>query len=180
MKTTVFSLVLLAGMGYAADSTGVRAEIQPVGDRKPAPGFRLEGTAWRTVMLADYRGLVVLLDFWATECGGCVKEMPGFMELARTYKTKGLATVGVSVDVLYEDLKSTEEGWSRVRPFIQSHKVNYEILMADDKVTKAYNIMSLPLTYLIDKRGRVAAVYNGVVDKDNVEANIQALLKEHK
>ncbi len=180
MRTIVLCLFLLAVAISPAYSAEIRAVLQPAGDRKPALDFRLEGTSGKAVKLSAYRGRVLLLDFWATECGGCVKEMPGFMQLAKTYKSKGLATTGISVDVLYEDLKSTEEAWSRVRPFIQSHRVNYEILMADEKVTKAYDIQALPLTYLIDKRGRVAAVYNGVVDIANVEANLKALLKEPK
>jgi len=101
------------------------------------------------------------------------------MDLARAYKKKGLAVIGVSMDILYEDLKDSNEAWSRVKPFVQVRKVNYPILMGDDPVTKLYDIRVLPLTYLIDRRGRIAATYIGVVDKDNVETNIQTLLKEH-
>jgi len=147
-------------------------------DRKPAPPFRLEDAAGRKVRLSDYHGKVVLLDFWATECGGCVREMPAFMDLARAYQNKGLATVGVSVDILYENLKNSEEAWSRVKPFIGAHKVNYQILMGDGDTTKQYDIQALPLTYIVDKRGRIAATYLGVVDRENLEANIQAVLKE--
>jgi peroxiredoxin len=88
--------------------------------------------------------------------------------------------IGVSVDISYEDLKNSNEAWSRVEPFVEAHKVNYPILMGDDQVTKRYDIQALPLTYLIDKRGRIAASYAGVVDKDDVESNIQAILKESK
>jgi peroxiredoxin len=104
--------------------------------------------------------------------------MPWFMDLAQAYKKRGLAVVGVSVDILYENLKDFDEGWSRVKPFIRSHKVNYPILMGDDATTKSYDIQALPLTLLVDKRGRIAATYAGMVDKNDVEINIETLRKE--
>jgi peroxiredoxin len=173
------AIVLVAASAEAAEPGAVRAPIQRIHDRKPAPDFGLEDAAGKVVRLSNYRGKVVLLDFWATECGGCVREIPWFMDLARAYKKKGLAVTGVSVDILYEDLKDSQEAWRRVKPFVQTHQVNYPILMGDDQVTKPYDIQALPATYLIDKRGRIAATYIGLVDKENLEANIQAVLKEH-
>ena len=163
-----------------ADPPTVRATIVPAAERKPAPVFVLQDAAGKTVKLSDKLGQVVLLDFWATACGGCVREMPGFMDLAQKYKKNNLSVVGVSVDILYENLKSPEEAWSKVTPFVQSHKVNYQILMGDDRVNTRYDIKALPLTYLIDGRGRIAATYMGVVDEDNVETNLQTLMKERK
>jgi peroxiredoxin len=176
-------LALLLGVvmgASAAEPPTVRAPIQPEAERKLAPAFTLRDVAGKNVTLSGKQQQVVLLDFWATECGGCVREMPGFMDLAQKYKTKGLTVVGVSVDILYEDLKSPEEAWRKVTPFVQTHKVNYQILMGDDQVNKQYDIQALPLTYLIDTRGRIAATYIGVVDIGNVETNIQTLLKERR
>jgi thiol-disulfide isomerase/thioredoxin len=123
---------------------------------------------------------VVLLDFWATACGGCVEEMPSFVEIAQAYSRRGLATVGVSEDILYEDLKGPDEAWRRVKPFVRDHKIPYAVLMGDDQVTAVYGIKSLPLTYLLDPSGRIAAKYAGVVDRSNLEANIKLLLSESK
>ena len=163
----------------SAETPGIRVSLQPEQGRKSAPAFALKNAAGKDVTLADYRGKVLLLDFWATECGGCVREIPWFMDLARNYKKRGLAVAGISVDVMYEDLKGPQEAWDRVKPFVETHQVNYPILMGDDQVNKAYDTQALPLTYLIDKRGRIAAKYVGIVDKQNVEANIQAVLREH-
>ena len=126
--------------------------------------------------LADFHGKVVLLNFWATECGGCREEIPYFTEFEQAYKNKGLAVVGVSIDILYENLKNSNEAWSRVKPFVQTHNVNYPILMGDDQVTKIYDIQALPVTYLIDKKGRIAATYAGLVDKNDVATNIEIML----
>jgi hypothetical protein len=100
------------------------------------------------------------------------------MEFDQAYKTKGLAVVGISLDILYENLKDADEGWGRVKPFVREHKLNYPILMGNDPVSKLYDIHAMPVTCLIDKHGRVAATYIGVVDKDDIESNIRALLRE--
>jgi len=82
------------------------------------------------------------------------------------------------MDISYESLKNAQEAWTRVRPFVQSHRINYPILMGDDEVTKLYDIQALPVTHLIDASGRIAATYVGIVDKNDVEANIKTLVKE--
>jgi peroxiredoxin len=174
----VFLGAALQGIGRAAETPRVHATIQSPKDRKPAPAFRLADAFGKNIHVSRYRGRVVLLDFWATECGGCKTEIPWFMEFERAYKSKGLDVVGVSMDVVYEDLKGAKEGWSKVKPFVQAQGVNYPIVMGDNQVLKSYNIDAFPTTYLIDKAGRIAAAYVGVVDRADVEANIKALLKE--
>ena len=71
-----------------------------------------------------------------------------------------------------------EEGWQHVRPFVKTHGVNYPILMGDDKTFKAYKLDALPVTLLLDKQGRIAATYVGIVDTNNIEENIQLLARE--
>ena len=80
--------------------------------------------------------------------------------------------------ILYEDLKGPAEAWSFVNPFIETNKVDYPILMGDDGITKRYSVNALPVTYLIDRHGRIAATYAGIVDRTNVEANIKTLFAE--
>ena len=129
--------------------------------------------------VSDYRGKVVLLNFWATDCGGCVLEIPSFIELEKAYKDKGFTAVGVSMDISYEGLKDANEAWGRVRPFMAKKGINYTIVMGDDAISKAYALNAYPATYLIDKSGKIAVAYVGiVVDKDNVETNIKGLLSE--
>jgi peroxiredoxin len=134
--------------------------------------------AGKSVSLADFKGKPLLLDLWATNCGGCIKEIPFFIELHRTYAAKGLAVVGISMDILYEDLKGPAEAWNLVTPFVRTRKVDYPILMGDDGITKRYSVDALPVTYLIDRRGRIAAKYVGVVERADLESNVRALLAE--
>ena len=92
---------------------------------------------------------------------------------------QGFTAVGVSMDISYESLKDADEAWGKVRPFMAKHGVNYTIAMGDDAVSKAYTLDTFPATYLIDKSGRIAVSYVGIiVDKDNVAKNIRSLLSE--
>jgi len=110
----------------------------------------------------------VILDFWATWCTGCKQEIPWFSEFQGRYRPKGLAVVGVSMD---------EGGWKVVKPFLAEAHVPYRMLLGDDPTAQRYGIQGLPDTFLIDRQGRLAAAYMaGLVDKDDMEANIKELL----
>jgi peroxiredoxin len=157
----------------------VHATLTPSASRKPAPTFQLMTEDGSKTQISDYRGKVLLLNFWATDCGGCVLEIPSFIELQKAYKDKGFTAVGVSMDISYEDLKNANEAWGRVRPFMAKHGTNYPIAMGDDAISKAYALNAFPATYLIDKSGKIAVAYVGVViNKDNVASNIKGLLSE--
>ena len=157
----------------------VHAALIPPANRKLAPAFQLVGEDGRKMQISDYRGKVVLLNFWATDCGGCVLEIPSIIELEKAYKDKGYTAVGVSMDISYENLKDANEAWGRVRPFMAKHGVNYPIAMGDDAISKAYSLNAFPATYLIDKSGKIAASYVGVlINKDTVATNVNSLLSE--
>lgn len=176
LPTIVFA-VLISLNAYGQKD--VHAILVPKVDRKPAPAFHLVDAHGKTVQISDYRGKVVLLNFWATSCGGCILEIPSFIELQQAYEKNGFTAVGISADIPYEGLKSPDEAWRRVRPFISSHGLNYPILMGDNKVIGDYGFRSYPATYLIDKAGKIAATYVGIVDKNDVESNIKTLLAQH-
>ncbi len=164
-------LLTLVGIAVAADQPRVRAALQPAKERKLAPEFALKDSLGRTTRLRNYHGKVLLLDFWATWCTGCKKEIPWFSKFQRTYGTKRFAVIGISLD---------EGGWKVVKPFLADTKVPYRILLGGEATARRYGITNLPDTFLIDQQGRVAAVYRaGLVDTGDVEANIKRLLSEH-
>jgi cytochrome c biogenesis protein CcmG/thiol:disulfide interchange protein DsbE len=157
----------LITVGATAAQPAVTASIQPPNQRRPAPEFALKDGAGKTVSLKKYRGKIVLLDFWATWCHGCKEEIPWFAAFERKYSGKGLRVIGVSLD---------EEGWKAVRPFLAGADVPYCIVVGDEATTKKYAIENMPDTFLIDRKGKIAAAYLGLVDRNNIEANIQIML----
>ncbi len=135
--------------------------------RKPAPNFSLKDADGRTVQLTDYRGKVVLLNFWATWCGPCRIEIPWFVEFERKHKDQGFAVIGISMD---------EDGWQAVKPFMAQESINYRVLLGDDAVAQAYGgVESLPTTFIIDREGRISAVHKGLVSKSSYENDLNQL-----
>ena len=159
----------LAGCSWesrTAKASDVKAENQ----RKVAPEFTLKDSSGAVVHLSDYKGKVVLLDFWATWCGPCKIEIPWFMEFEQQYKDRGFAVLGVSMD---------EGGWDDVKPYIDQHKINYRILMGTDVVGQAYGgVDSLPTTFLIDRSGKIAVKHEGIEKgKNEIRDEIDHLLQ---
>jgi peroxiredoxin len=137
--------------------------------RKAAPNFTLSDSKGIPVRLSDYKGKVVLLDFWATWCHGCKTEIPWYMEFQNKYKDKGLAVIGVSMD---------DDGWKSVKPFIEENKMNYAVVIGNEDLAKLYAVDNLPVTLLIDRTGNIAVSHAGMVDKAAFEKEIQELLRD--
>jgi len=137
--------------------------------RKAAPDFTLNDATGRRVQLAGLRGKVVLLNFWATWCHGCKVEMSWFMDFEKKYKNRGFEVIGISTD---------DDGWKSVTPYVEQKKVNYAIMLANDEVKKAYGLGALPLTFLIDRDGKVAATCAGLATKSDYRTAIETLFRE--
>lgn len=165
--------VLLLALAEAAvgQQPGIRAPLQTPNERKPAPDFALRDASGKMARLKNYHGKVLLLDFWATWCTGCKKEIPWFAEFQKLYGPKRFAVVGISMD---------DGGWKVLKPFLDDHAIPYRVLLGNHETAQQYGITNMPDTFLIDQRGRVAAAYRaGLVDKNHVEANIKAILSNH-
>lgn len=180
VKRAISSMCILSSVAVvgAIGQQAIRARVQSEKDRSAGPSFRLANASGELVKLSDFRGKPVVLNLWATDCGGCRAELPAFMQMDHRYKDKGLVVVGVSLDIMYSDLKNSTEGWARVKPFVKMKGIEYPILLDDGSVEKLFNVTALPATYLIDRTGRIAATYIGVVDPDDLEANIKIILSE--
>jgi cytochrome c biogenesis protein CcmG/thiol:disulfide interchange protein DsbE len=156
LATALLAVAVIAGA--CAESTKA-ANLKPESARKVAPNFTLKDSYGATVHLSDYRGKVVLLDFWATWCAPCQIEIPWFMDFEQKFKGQGLAVVGVSMD---------EDGWDVVKPYIEKRRMNYPILLGDDHTAQLYGgVDALPTTFLLDREGRIAAVHKGLSDDKN-------------
>lgn len=172
MKTAQI-LAIAAAISVGVFSACSRVERPPEtagnsANLKTAPDFTLKDSNGASVKLSDYRGKVVLLNFWATWCGPCKIEIPWFMEFEQQYKNKGFAVLGVAMD---------DDGWNSVKPYIAEKKMNYRVVMGTDSVASAYGgIDSLPTTFVIDQEGRIAASHIGLINKDDYLKEIQSLL----
>jgi thiol-disulfide isomerase/thioredoxin len=152
-------------------------------DAKPANfNFTLKDLDGKDVKLADYKGKVILLDFWATWCGPCKVEIPGFIDLYNKYKPQGFEVISV---VLLDK-------FANARPYAQAMKMNYPVLNGDeqqDAIDDAYGpLFGLPISFLIGRDGRICQKHLGLPSatatkdpdtktvKDIFEAEIKSLL----
>ena len=134
-----------------------------------APDFALTDLSGKTVHLSDFKGKVVIVDFWATWCGPCRVEIPDFVKLQSKYKDKGLEIVGLSLDA---------DGEKAVKPFVDKHDINYTMLLANDETAKSYGgILGIPTTFVIDRQGRIVQKFVGVMPAKTFEDTIQPLLE---
>jgi peroxiredoxin len=133
-----------------------------------APDFNLPQLSGQPLKLSDYRGKVVLLDFWATWCEPCRVETPFFVELQRKYADQGLQIIGVSMDDTADP----------VHEFYRQFKMNYPVVMGNAKIGEAYGgVLGLPIAFLLDREGRIHAKHMGATDASIFEKEIADLLK---
>ena len=131
--------------------------------------FTMKDMTGTNVKLADYKGKVILLDFWATWCGPCKFEIPGFVELQQKYGKDGLQVIGVSVDDTIE----------KMVPFVKELKMNYPALqgLGHDDVQEAYGpIWGIPISVIISRDGKICARHTGMATKEQFEHEIKLLL----
>jgi cytochrome c biogenesis protein CcmG/thiol:disulfide interchange protein DsbE len=137
---------------------------------KPANlSFTLKDVNNKDVRLAAFKGKVIVLDFWATWCGPCKIEIPGFVDLQNRYGHDGLQVIGVSVDDTLEQLK----------PYVSTMKMNYPVLqgLGHEDVQEAFGpIWGIPVTVVISRDGRICAKHTGMSSKESFEKQIKSLL----
>lgn len=157
----------------AAQAQGLPAESAAMGapaDGNMAPDFALTSADGKTIKLSDFRGKVVILDFWATWCPPCKAEIPDFIKLYSQYKDDGFQMLGVSLD---------QGGMSVVKPFMKSYGINYPIMLGNNQIVADYGgISAIPTTFIIDKQGRIRASFVGYKPMSVFENAIQSLTQE--
>jgi thiol-disulfide isomerase/thioredoxin len=154
----------------AADETAqIPAPEVPSIRGEPAPAFELLNLEGKKVRLADLKGKVVLVNFWATWCGPCLLEIPWFIEFEKQYGPRGFEIVGISMD---------EEGPSVVKPFVKNHEMNYTIVMGTDQTPAQFGgLPGYPVSFVIDRAGNYYSKHLGLVAKEDIEDEIQILLR---
>lgn len=166
---TVGCTVALAVQRGTGQVSSPKSELIPAAQRSKAPDFTIKDVQGKLFMLKAQENQVVLLDFWAIACGGCKLELPWYVGFDQQYRSKGLSLVGLDMYA---------EAPDAVRSFAAAHQMHYPVAIGTDEIGALYHLGVMPLTVLIDRKGRIAVSHAGVVDPKLFEADIKALLAE--
>jgi thiol-disulfide isomerase/thioredoxin len=161
MKT--IAAAVASAMCVLAPLSAQKSELKPA-----KLDFSFKNTDGKKVSLSEFKGKVIILDFWATWCVPCKAEIPGFIDLQKKYGERGLQIIGLSVD----DSQAT------AKQYAAQMKMNYPVLLAEgkDDVLKAYDpIPSIPVSVVIDRQGRIVARHLGIATMDVFEREISPL-----
>ncbi|MCF7796551.1 MAG: TlpA family protein disulfide reductase [Lentisphaeria bacterium] len=159
MLTAVVSVIAVIGVFAILGTTTSSAQT--------APDFSLPDINGKAVSLSEFEGKIVIVDFWATWCGPCKMEIPGFVKLQEKYKDD-LVIIGISLD---------QNGPKAVVPFAQEYKINYPVVYGNGEVVKAYGgVNGIPTTFVIDRKGNIQRKYVGYRADSVFEADIKELL----
>ena len=172
MKKIFSNAFTLAAISFAAwllgGSNSLASDTNQMETVRLAPAWELQDLDGKTIRSSDFKGKVVILDFWATWCPPCRAEISGFIELQKKYPAQGLAVVGVSVD---------EAGLKTVKTFAEKNGINYPVVLADNKIADAYGgIDVLPTTFIIDRNGHIVKQHLGFTAQAEFEKEVAPLL----
>jgi peroxiredoxin len=163
---------ILVGGFYVFGGNAPKTEKGPLPTLPPseisgaAPAFTLTDLNGKAVSLADFRGKVVILDFWATWCPPCKKEIPDFVDLQKSFGAQGVQVVGIALDDL-----------DKVKAFTQQNGINYPVLLGTQDITVKYGgIDGIPTTFVIDRKGKIVNRFEGFRPRSVFEAEIKKLL----
>jgi peroxiredoxin len=123
-----------------------------------APDFTLKNLEGGNVQLSQYRGKIVLLEFWAPWCPPCKATIPQLTAVQTKYRERGVVVLGIAVD---EDIGSIQ----KLSAFSQEYGINYHGLRGNETVERAYHVSSIPMIFLIDKEGMIVNSHTGYVDE---------------
>ena len=163
--------LLIGGLAAVAIHLGCQStgQMQSKLLGQPAAPWQLKDLEGKPVSSADYKGKVVVLNFWATWCLPCRREIPDFIALQKEYGDRGLVFVGVALD---------DEGVSVVKPFAKEAGINYPLVIGDETVVKAYEGVEVyPTTYVINRNGTIVSRHLGSLTKAEMEQEIKPLLQ---
>jgi len=163
-----FGQVLVLGVVFVGLLFGCGRGAPPPAAITTAPDFTLNDIDGKVFRLADTKGTVRLVDFWATWCAPCREEIPMFKDLHALYGAKGFTLVGIAMD---------DEGVPTVKPFVEEAKLPYVTLIGNEAVAESFGgIVGFPSAFLIDRDGRIVDSWVGAVPRAVLEKRIQSLL----
>jgi len=156
--------------GFVLALAGISLMCGAQGAAPQAPAFELYDTKGQALSLDQFKGQVLVLNFWATWCPPCRAEIPDFASVYDEYKDKGLAMIGVSLDNM------TEED---LGPYIEELAITYPVALGTEKMVDDYKPgRYIPATIVIDKKGRIRTRHTGVMGREILERLVLEYIKE--
>lgn len=148
--------------------SGCDKERIPFGPGHPAPDFTLKDLSGKSVTLSDFKGKVVMVEFWATWCPPCVLAIPHLKKMHKKFDKEDFVLLAISIDSDLEKLKK----------FVAKRRIAYPVLFSDKKVERLFHVVNIPTTFLIDRQGNIAHQYMGFVPESAqyIEKDIESML----
>ncbi|HEY2361079.1 MAG TPA: TlpA disulfide reductase family protein [Candidatus Angelobacter sp.] len=167
-KSILFFVVVAMAMGiYAGMRRSGGNHVGSVSPLRAAPDLSLIDLNGDTLRTSNYKGKVVLVNFWAAWCTPCAEEIPQFIALQKKYHDQGLQVIGFSV----------EDDAGELRDFYRKHQMNYPVVPSDLKIADGFGgVLGLPTTFLIGKDNLIHGKHNGATDFSALEQEVVALL----
>jgi len=159
VKRCAMAAIVIASSAFAADATG------------PAPVFQLTTLGGQPGGLSQYKGQVVMVNFWATWCGPCQQEMPLLDAMYKKYKPAGFTLIGVNVD----------KEAPAVKELLARKPVSFPVLLDPaNQVSKAYHVDEMPSSVIIDRKGQIRYIHRGYKpgDENDYQDRIRQLIRE--
>lgn len=173
MQWFKISLVFLAGalfiylLSTSIEPTSKPTIISDLGT--DAPDFSLDTVTGTPVKLSQFEGKIVVLNFWASWCPPCRKEIPDLVAAQNQYKSRGVEIIGVAVD---------GDQPEKIESFAKKHGVNYTIALDDGQIFEAWGGSAIPLTFFIDRKGRIRERFDGLITREELNNILEQMLSE--
>jgi thiol-disulfide isomerase/thioredoxin len=169
LRLTSFRAIAALALGAVTFSSALLHGQDAAPAAQPAPAWKLQDLDGHEVSSDQFKGKVVIVDFWATWCGPCISEIPGYIALQKKYGADGLVIVGIA----YRDFK----GPANVKKFAQEKGMNYTIVIGDETVADAFGgIDGIPSTFLINRDGRIIHHKLGAMPHEEYEKIVKQAL----
>lgn len=161
---SMISVLFIVGSLLISPGQASAGDVQPA---REAPDFTLSDTDGKRISLSDFKGKVILIDFWATWCPFCRESIPILGSLYNDYKDKGLEIIGIALEY---------DGGKGLKRFAEQKNITYTLLIGNEKLATEYSAYGVPTRFLINREGKIVEKFVGFQDKEIFESAIKQLL----
>jgi thiol-disulfide isomerase/thioredoxin len=170
MKILKTLFIMIVGALFIYLLVNPRTDTTVGNGRAAAPDFTLMSLDGRPVKLSDYRGKVVVINFWATWCPPCRAEIPDLVAAQQHYRDRGVEILGIALD---------DEGREVVEPFVRDNGITYPVLIGDEAIMSLYGgISSIPTTFFLNRDGSIQRHYDRMLSRLEIDSALEEILNK--